>query len=537
MPYVARNKGLFLLFIMGINGFLGSCERVERRARANYNQINQLGGYSSDQIEFKDIRSFYKKVFGTSDDDYWTEWDKLDQFRSGAVIFERIPYLDSWYPEKPANQMDAGGTNVNGALTLYDQAFNGGTKSATLWELNYNSRESPSWYGHCNGTSVASSRYQNPLTNVYRPQGCELDESTNCVVFTPSDIRALLAEISMNTKAKFISGNRCRLSVSELEKRPKLRANPLEMDACDDVNPGSFHVGLINFLGRHKQPVIVDFNRDEEVWNYPVYEYEYVSEGPLTEEEAIQTIQMASLNPEDANTPPDFEIDDWVFNPSAVSWRLVTMTLSYRRATTNDFTNAGSKPDATRAVYTYLLEFDEEDKILGGEWVGASKTDHPDFLWMAFEPDEPTGSASRGNPYVDNDEVISIWAESVGFDPSNPFRDKPSNPYDVRFYPRGDLDWGIVEGYYRIVLDGRTNGAVFLGKETYLRILIADVIEDNVEVDVFLNGKSIGRKTSEDGKIDLTFESPKGINYINLKWYSDRVKSSELDWEFRYIAI
>ncbi len=520
MLYVTKNTRLIFMFVASIIGFQGGCERMEKRAKAHNPNYNQLGSYSSDHVELEDIRSFYKKIFGSDDEGYWTQWDKLNEFPTGSVTVDRIPYLDSWYPEKSR------GTNVNGALTLYDQAFNDGEKKASNWELTYNSRQSPSWYGHCNGTSVAASRYQNPLTTIYRPQNCELDEDTNCVVFTPSDIRALLAEISMNSKTKFISGNRCRLSETELSKRPKVRVNPLEMDACDDVNPGSFHIGLINFLGRHKQPVIFDYNRDEEVWNYPIYEYQYTSEGPLTEEEAIAKLDLGD----------ELAIDDWIFNPNAVSWQFVTMTVSYRRAA-KDFVGAGTKPPPSQVVYTYLLELDEENKVLGGEWVGESRTNHPDFLWMAFEPDEPTGGPSRGNPYIRNEDVIGIWAESVGFDPQNPFRDKPNNTYDVRFYPRGDLDWGIVEGYYRIVLDGRTNGAVFLGKETYLRILISDVIEDNVEVDVFLNGKSIGRKVSEGGKVDLTFPSPMGINYLNLKWYSDRVKSSELDWEFRYIAI
>jgi hypothetical protein len=35
--------------------------------------------------------------------------------------------------------------------------------------------------------------------------------------------------------------------------------------------------------------------------------------------------------------------------------------------------------------YQYILEVDSDGKVFGGEWVGASKRDHPDFLWL------PTG--------------------------------------------------------------------------------------------------------------------------------------------------
>lgn len=45
--------------------------------------------------------------------------------------------------------------------------------------------------------------------------------------------------------------------------------------------------------------------------------------------------------------------------------------------------------DYTRTdYYRYILELDEEGKIIGGEWVGSSKKTHPDFLWL------PTGRYS-----------------------------------------------------------------------------------------------------------------------------------------------
>ncbi|MFW7380372.1 MAG: hypothetical protein ACOH5I_16285 [Oligoflexus sp.] len=505
------------IIIVGLGGL--SCQWLFRTHAKSYPGTvqPQIGTYASDRLELDDIRDFYKRVFGGPDDDYSTDWVLLDGFRNGSVIEERTPYRDSWYPERD------GGTNINGSLTRYDQAFHGGQSTAARWEFENNTRQSPGWYGHCNGTSVAAINFQNPQGSVSRPRGCELDPDVNCVIFTPADIRALLAEINMNAKAKFISGNRCRLTTSELQNnRPGLRMNPLVMDACDDVNPGSFHVGLVNFIGRKKQPLIFDMNRDVEVWNYPIFAYNYTPEGPLTEEEAIQRLGA--------------DVDSWIFNPEATSWYHISMTVYYRRAP-RGFDGAGTVPAGEQITYTYLLELDENGKVLGGEWTGESQTNHPDFIWMAFEPAEPTGSASRGNPHVSNNEVISIWAESVGLDPDNPFRDKPNNPYDVRFYPTADIDWGEVRGYYRLVLDGRTTGTAFRGKKTHLRVLVSDNLKDNATVDLFLNGKSLGRQKPKDGKIDLIFDALSGINYLNLKWDSERISSSELDWEFRFYAM
>lgn len=512
----AISLGLLAALIASVLSSLG-CERFKTRARSyNLDDLSRFGVYSSDELEIKDISDFFKRVFGGADDDYWTSWAKINNLDEGSVQADRIPYLDSWYPERQ------GGTNVNGTLGKYDQAFYKGVNTAAQWEAEFNSRQTPSWYGHCNGTSVAASRFQNPQNTVLRPKGCNDDPNVDCMQFTPADIRALLSEISMNAKAKFISGNRCRLTVEELAARPALRTEPTTMDDCDDVNPASFHLALVNFLARKKQPIIFDMNRDEQVWNYPIYAYSSDIEGPLNEREAARRLNL--------------NIDDWVFNPDAKSWYFVETTISYRRAA-GDFEGAGTFPNAATIDYEYILELDENGDVIGGEWVGESLDQHPDFIWMAFEPDEPSGSASRGNPHVSNDEVIKIWAESVGLDPENPFRDKPNNAYDVRFYPKSESNWGIVEGYYQVQLDGTNTGSVFTGKQSNLTLLLSDALKQNAEVDVLLNGKSIGKKKPEDGKIELLFDSPKGVNTLNFNWNSQAVSSTELNWEFRYYAM
>ncbi len=43
-----------------------------------------------------------------------------------------------------------------------------------------------------------------------------------------------------------------------------------------------------------------------------------------------------------------------------------------------------------QATYEYILELDARGVIVGGEWVGASKTSHPDFLWLPLSNGAPT---------------------------------------------------------------------------------------------------------------------------------------------------
>ena len=47
------------------------------------------------------------------------------------------------------------------------------------------------------------------------------------------------------------------------------------MAECEDINPGTFHAALANWVGVKKHTIIFDKSTNEQVWNYPVY-YFYV---------------------------------------------------------------------------------------------------------------------------------------------------------------------------------------------------------------------------------------------------------------------
>ncbi|MES2744441.1 MAG: hypothetical protein V4655_03395 [Bdellovibrionota bacterium] len=472
--------------------------------------------FATEQVEMNDVQDFFRRVFG--EPVYVAKFSEVTKYSSGSVDDVRTPYYDTWYPEAQR------GTNQVESLTKYDQAFFSGESKAAGWEAANHSRPTPAWYGHCNGTAVAGARYLPPRTSVRRPKGCSAG-AAGCVEFSPMDIRALLSEMNMNAKSQFISGRRCDLTAAQIGKRPLLRSDPEVQDACDDVNPGTFHLALVNFLGRMKQPVIFDENMNDEVWNYTVYKYRSSFSAPLDEGQAIAALQLGTA------------LDSWVFNKKARSWYKVTTTVSYRSSSNEINENSGwTNVKPKEITYEYVIEVDENGDVIGGEWVGASRYNHPDFLWMPFEPAAPTGDSRRGNPHLSNTEVTSLWAESVGLDTENPFRDKPKNPFDIRFYPPGDLNWGAVSGYYRILLDGRTTGSLFLGKKSHLRIDVTEILRDS-NVEIFLNGKAIDTVSPTAGQADILFDSPPGLNILTLKWASARVSDSELDWEFRYIAM
>jgi len=171
----------------------------------------------------------------------------------GKVADFRVPYAGHDYPDR------AGGT-IN-ALYKYDQAFHRGRPLAAEFErMDITSHRNsggmeevrglfgrirvvrngtPTWYGHCNGWTAAAIRHAEPQKSVVR----------NGVVFTPADIKALLAELYMYADSEFLGG----------------------IDPA--INPGILHLTLANWLGRGAHPVGMETAVGEVVINFPIFNY------------------------------------------------------------------------------------------------------------------------------------------------------------------------------------------------------------------------------------------------------------------------
>lgn len=509
------------------------CKELPEHSLAALNEPHATGSVereSSDGEMIQDIGDFYYQVFQTP---YMTNWKELSKYSSGEVESTRVPYTDSWYPEK------TGGTNALsaedqarsprplGALSRYDLAFNNGNSLAVTWESQNHNDQQISWFGHCNGFSVAASRHQNPTKSVVRPEGCQQNNPSSCVTFEPKHIRALLAEVYMSAKARFISGQRCR--ADQITMNPENREPPTTMGECEDVNPGSFHIAMVNWIARQKQVLVFDYNRNQEVWNFPFYRYSYTLENGgqrLSRAQAIQETGRAGAA-------------DYVFNPNATSFLKVRTIVTFAKvhAVPKDTVEAPTEP--VTEEYLYLLELDDQDNVLGGEWLSDSRLEHPDFVWMPFEPFKPDGSRKYGNPHVNADEVIKMWAESAGFDPNDPFND-PKNPNRVlKSMPAGE-DWGLKQGLYQVSLDGGTSGAVFLGKKITGKIDDRRLdVRGDVSVDVFLNDKPYITLTGT-GVQPLEFELDPvriGMNSLEFRWKGGSIADSgNVDLKLRFYA-
>jgi hypothetical protein len=276
-------------------------------------------------------------------------WKYAELPTQGHVPEFRVPYSGYIYPDH------AGGTAET--LRKYDGAFSSGYQyPATDWEhwdttaykkpveglLGFlGARETPRWYGHCNGWTSAAIRHAEPQQAV-RSRG---------VVFSPADIKALLAEIYMYNDVDMLAGQ------------------DHQLDA------GTFHAILANWLGRGSHPLGLELDPGEEKWNYPLYAF-------------------AS-----AATPR--------------SPRRIEVNTNIRYAKDSVDGEYDESPEFSRVLFFhYVLDLNEQGEIIGGQFLDDSSL--VDMLWVPLQP-KPAGQDGNegGNPHVDVDMVLALWRASV----------------------------------------------------------------------------------------------------------------------------
>jgi hypothetical protein len=263
-----------------------------------------------------------------------------------------------WWP------MSEGGTSSTrygnpSPLKKYDMATG---SQANAWEIeNAKKYANIGWAGKCNGLASAGIMAEEPQKQV----------TYKDVTFSVTDIKALLAEVWQGSG--YIVGDRCNRSAVTYDQYGRIRE-----DDCRDLNPATLHVAVTNYLGLFGKALIADTDNSAAVWNYPIKAYQILDKKFLTNSEAtFQTQRMSSA---------------YIYNSDAVDFVYVKMKIT--------FVTLDPK------VYEYILELDVKGKILGGEWLGGSKKDHPDFIWRPLDP-------VAENPYINIRLVNEIYKNSI----------------------------------------------------------------------------------------------------------------------------
>ncbi|CAI5738805.1 unnamed protein product [Hyaloperonospora brassicae] len=218
----------------------------------------------------------------------------------------------------------------------------------------------PTWHGLCHARAAAAILEDEPQ--------CAVDK--NNVTFHAVDIKALLTQLYDGAEVQVVfTGTRFNGpdgSGPELD-----RYGRYTNAAQKDVNPAIFHVAMANIVGKHRQSFIVDVSTNAAVSNEPVQGYELLE---------ASIVDATTLSRE------HFDSDTYPFNPAATFVAKCTTRLLWTAESMedDDAMAAAGRIDAytVHEDYEYCLELDEDYTIIGGEWLGASRKNHPDFLWI-----------------------------------------------------------------------------------------------------------------------------------------------------------
>ncbi|OWZ19780.1 hypothetical protein PHMEG_0005921 [Phytophthora megakarya] len=233
-----------------------------------------------------------------------------------------------------------------------------------------------------------------------------LEKEPNCPVtyngisFQPMDIKALITDVYYNANISTVfTGSRYdgyNDSIDEYGSHTD--------DSYRDLNPGYFHIASANLLGLLNTTFIIDRDAGIEVWNQPVVGFEVYEQTPMTAKEAATKF---------------YDLDEYKWNPDATSIVYVKSHLSWVNETYTDggLVASGLNDKFTvGANYTYLLELDEYEEIIGGEWLYDSNDNHPDFLWLAKEKPAPNVVTSIGLSYANVTMLLEKAVECTGSD-------------------------------------------------------------------------------------------------------------------------
>lgn len=252
------------------------------------------------------------------------------------------------------------------------------------------------WMGICHGWAPASFMVARPRTAVQVATSTGETGGVAQVKFYPSDIKGLTSFAwakARDLDVHFL-GERCNTKTAETDPE----TGRLLDKNCFDVNPGMWHLAVVNQIGQAQRGMVIDASYDYEVWNQPVYSYSYTYFNPQNGEPAKSAASgMVSIK--------EYKKDKFAKFRSfqAVAVVGVEMTLSYvSESVANHQETDAPENDVVRSVkYIYDLEIDAQGKVIGGEWY---LRQHPDFMWL---PTMNTFASSPGD-----DRTSGTWNTS-----------------------------------------------------------------------------------------------------------------------------
>jgi hypothetical protein len=368
-----------------------------------------------------------------------------------------------WFPSvkdafQNAYQLQ-GGVDVENALTMVDAGIYESVEEAYPEALqmakddigNYvlakkNSRIA-AWEGICNGWSTAAGTVPRPRKAV----SFKLPNGKN-LKFYPEDIKGLVSlywvnsmiqdSLSVNNDGSYGGGGtlsaglRCNLKSAKTDiwgRKYDNRADPFNKDhsaRCVGVHPATWHMGLVNLIGKQGRSFVVERKVGPAVDNHPMYKYDMEYFNP----NSGRSKKKLEDNVEEIDKDDQFK-QFRNKNAKYVVGVQTTMTyLNYARPGRSE-TNSEKDDEEVDKKMFYDLELDADYNIVGGQWrtikVGApaerrsgssnkQRLNHnqPDFFWTITKRASWDDSKDETGLFK-SDSKLSNWSDTSVAPPKN----------------------------------------------------------------------------------------------------------------------
>lgn len=334
----------------------------------------------------------------------------------------------------------------------FEDALQEGIRQAGLEKDNYvlvkKNKYIALWEGICHGWSTAAGVVPRPTRTVKfdLPNGKKLK-------FYPDDIKGLISLLWANSTiqdGKWIdektgknfgggvisAGLRCNLKNPKKDRWGRVyddRPDPFSGShdpRCVGVHPATWHLALVNIIGKQGRSFIVERKISDEVDNHPMSSYKMRYYNPNTGRfknnfmDAITTINK------------DDQFEEFR-SPKAkyILGVLTTMTYIDYRKPTRYFNDSPANDDTKDIKMYYDLELDEEYNIIGGQW-RAKKTgvarefqgrpgspgrrlnrpnhNQPDFFWVITKDWKNYFQAEELEPWTNTTKLPpKSWKEKA----------------------------------------------------------------------------------------------------------------------------
>lgn len=353
----------------------------------------------------------------------------------------------------------------NSAEEAFVEALRIAQKESKNYVLEKKNNRMAAWEGICNGWSTGAGLVPRPRKTVSfdLPNGKKLN-------FYPADIKGLISLYYVNSviqdganldkslpveqrQGTVSAGLRCNLKSAKEDiwgRKYDSENDPFNggRDArCSGVHPATWHMGLVNLIGKQDRSFVVERKVGVAVDNHPMYKYSMKYFNPNKDKNRY-------FEPGDADSKLTFEDvvveineDDQFrqfrskFAKYVVGVETEMTYLNYSRPDRKETDNEEDDKEVDKKMY-YDLELDQNYNIVGGQWratkVGQptekSRLYHnqPDFFWAITKD-------YRTTEYFDDKKSLEPWKDMSKLPPKSWLPEaKNSHAFEYKML----IEWG-----------------------------------------------------------------------------------------------